>query len=106
MYDLINLDEDSLLTILTGMQEYDLSTQSTDLTKKIRILNTFLGRTVERHIPQLNDSRIGWSIQQELGLYPTKEAKEKQKIYKKARKKILPDSVEDALTRLEEGQLR
>ncbi len=105
MYDLINLDEDSLLTILTGMQEYDLSTQSTDLTKKIRILNTFLGRTVERHIPQLNDSRIGWSIQQELGLYPTKEAKEKQKIYKKARKKILPDSVEDALTRLEEGQL-
>jgi len=103
MYDLIDLDDDSLLTILTGMQEYDLNTQSTDLTKKIRILNTFLGRTVERHIPQLDKSNIGWTMQQELGLYSTKEAKEIQKTYKKYRKKVLPSSIERSLRRLEEG---
>lgn len=105
MFDLVNLDDDSLLTVLTGMQEYDENTQSTDLTKKIRILNTFLGRTVERHIPQLNKSNLGWTFQQEMGVYGTKEAKKIQKTYKKYRKKVLPSPVESALSKLEEGLL-
>jgi len=105
MMDVINLDEDSLLTIITGMQEYDLNSQSTDLTKKLRLLNGFAGRLIERHIPQINEGRIGWAIQQELGLYPTKEAKEIQKTYKKARKRVLPSGIEKSLQLLEEGQL-
>ena len=105
MLDVINLDEDSLLTIVTGMQEYDLNSQSTDLTKKLRLLNGFAGRLLERHIPQLNEGRIGWAVQQELGLYPTKEAKDIQKTYKKARKRVLPAGVERSLRMLEEGEL-
>tara|TARA_R100001082_G_scaffold42170_1_gene22450 strand:- start:1248 stop:4007 length:2760 start_codon:yes stop_codon:yes gene_type:complete len=105
MLDVVNLDEDSLLTIITGMQEYDLNTQSTDLSKTIRILNGFAGRLIERHIPQINEGRIGWAIQQELGLYPTKEAKEIQKTYKKVRKKVLPQGIERSLRMLEEGEL-
>ena len=105
MMDVINLDEDSLLTIVTGMQEYDLNQQSTDLSKKIRLLNGFAGRVIERHIPQINEGRIGWALQQELGLYPTKEAKEKQKTYKKVRKRILPSNIEKSLKLLEEGKL-
>jgi hypothetical protein len=105
MMDVINLDEDSLLTIITGMQEYDLNSQSTDLTKKIRLLNGFAGRLIERHIPQINEGKIGWAIQQELGLYPTKEARQIQKTYKKARKKVLPSGIENSLKLLEEGQL-
>ena len=105
MMDVVNLDEDSLLTIITGMQEYDLNSQSTDLTKKLRLLNGFAGRLIERHIPQINEGRIGWAIQQELGLYPTKEAKEIQKTYKKARKRVLPSGIEKSLQLLEEGQL-
>ena len=105
MMDVVNLDEDSLLTIITGMQEYDLNSQSTDLTKKLRLLNGFAGRLIERHIPQINEGRIGWAIQQELGLYPTKEAKEIQKTYKKARKKVLPQGIERSLRMLEEGEL-
>jgi hypothetical protein len=105
MFDVVNLDEDSLLAIITGMQEYDLNSQSTDLTKKLRILNGFVGRLVERHIPQISQGRIGWAVQQELGLYPTKEAREIQKTYKKARKKVLPSGVESSLKMLEEGRL-
>lgn len=105
MMDVVNLDEDSLLTIITGMQEYDLNQQSTDTSKKIRLLNGFAGRLIERHIPQINEGRIGWAVQQELGLYPTKEAKEKQKTYKKARKRILPSNIEKSLRMLEEGKL-
>jgi hypothetical protein len=105
MMDVINLDEDSLLTIVTGMQEYDLNQQSTDLSKKIRLLNGFAGRVIERHIPQINEGRIGWAVQQELGLYPTKEAKEIQKTYKKTRKRVLPSNIEKSLRMLEEGKL-
>ena len=105
MMDVINLDEDSLLTIITGMQEYDLNSQSTDLTKKLRLLNGFAGRLIERHIPQINEGRIGWAVQQELGLYPSKEAKQIQKTYKKARKKVLPSEIERSLRMLEEGEL-
>lgn len=105
MLDVVNLDEDSLLTIITGMQEYDLNSQSTDLTKKLRLLNGFAGRLVERHIPQINEGKIGWAIQQELGLYPTKEARKIQTTYKKARKKVLPVGIEKSLTMLEEGKL-
>ena len=105
MLDVINLDEDSLLSIITGMQEYDLNSQSTDLSKKLRLLNGFAGRMVERHIPQISQGKIGWAVQQELGLYPTKEAGKIQKTYKKARKKILPSGVESSLRMLEEGRL-
>jgi len=105
MLDVVNLDEDSLLAIITGMQEYDLNSQSTDFSKKIRLLNGFAGRVIERHIPQINEGRIGWAVQQELGLYPSKEAKQIQKTYKKARKKVLPSEIERSLRLLEEGKL-
>jgi len=105
MFDVINLDDDSLISIIVGMQEYDLNTQSTDLSKKIRLLNGFAGRLVERHIPQISEGRIGWAVQQELGLYPTKEAKKIQKTYRKVRKKVLPNEIDKGLRMLEEGQL-
>jgi len=104
MLDLIDLDDDSILSIITGMDEYDPSSQSTDLTRKLRILNTFLGRAVERHIPQMREGRIGWAVQQEFGLYPTKEARETQKEADKMRAKILPADIEKALRQLEKRQ--
>ena len=104
MLDLIDLDEDSLMTLITGMEKYDPSVQSTELSKRLRIINTFLGRATERHIPQLTKGRIGWAVQQEFGLYPTKEARQKQKKYKKARKELLPSDIESALAALESGK--
>ena len=101
MLDLIDLDDDSILSIITGMDEYDPSSQSTDLTRKLRILNTFLGRAVERHIPQMREGRVGWALQQEFGLYPTKEARETKKEADKMRAKILPPEIEKALRQLE-----
>ena len=101
MMDLIDLDDDSILSIITGMDEYDPSSQSTDLTRKLRILNTFLGRAVERHIPQMREGRVGWALQQEFGLYPTKEARETKKEADKMRAKILPPEIEKALRQLE-----
>ena len=104
MLDLIDLDEDSLMTLITGMEKYDPSVQSTELSKRLRIINTFLGRAAERHIPQLTKGRVGWAVQQEFGLYPTKEARKKQKKYKKARKELLPKDIESALSALESGK--
>lgn len=93
MLDLIDLDEESILTLITGLEQYDPSNQSSVVSKKIRILNTFAGRFTERHIPQLQKGRIGWAIQQELGLYPTAEARKTQKAVKDA----LPPELEQAL---------
>ena len=104
MMDLIDLDDDSILSVFTGMEKYDPSTQSTDITKKLRLLNGFLGRTTERHIPQLMKGRIGWALQQELGLYPTKEARKVQKEALKLRKQLLPADIEKALLALEQRQ--
>ena len=103
--EFVNLDDDSALTLMLGMQEYDLNTHSTDLSKKLRLMNSFLGRAIERHYPQIAKGNLGWAVQQELGLYPTKEAKEIQKTAKKIRKRVLPTAVERSLRKLEEGKL-
>jgi len=101
MLDLINLDDDSILTLISGMEKYDTNNQSTDLSKKLRILNSFAGRLVERHIPQLMEGRIGWAVQQELGLYPTAESKKKQRKAKKLAKASMPPEIAQALRQLE-----
>jgi hypothetical protein len=101
MLDLINLDDDSILTLISGMEKYDSNNQSTDLSKKLRILNSFAGRLVERHIPQIMEGRIGWAVQQELGLYPTAEAKKKQRKAKKLAKASMPPEIAQALRQLE-----
>ncbi len=98
--DLIELDEDGLLTLITGLENYDPSRQSTEISKKIRILNTFLGRMTERHIPQILEGRIGWAAQSELGLYPTAEARKKQREAKKALASVLTPEMEEALAML------
>ena len=100
MMDLIDLDDDSVLTLIAGLEKYDPYKSSSDTTKKIRLLNTFLGRALERHIPQLQKGRIGWAVQQELGLYPTAEARKAQRRVKKLRKQIVPADIEKALSRL------
>ena len=104
MLDLVDLDEQSLLTLITGLEQYDPYAQSSDVTKKIRILNTFAGRAWERHIPQLQKGRVGWAIQQELGLYPTAEARKTKKRATKLRKQILPPEIERALRQLEQSR--
>ena len=55
---------------------------------------------LKRHIPQLQKGRIGWALQQELGLYPTAEARKTQKVAKKAVKEALPPELEKALKAL------
>jgi hypothetical protein len=104
MMDFVNLDEDGLLAKISGMEKYDPNTQSTKTSQSLRILNTAVGRTYERHIPQLKKGRLGWAVQQEFGLYPTAEARKRQKALKKATEKILPKDLELALQALERRQ--
>ena len=96
MLDLVDLDEPSILTLITGLENYDPST-STEVGAKLRILNTFLGRAYERHIPQLKKGRVGWAIQQEFGLYPTAKARKK----KKSNARAVPMELERALRLME-----
>ena len=100
MMDFIDLDDDSLLTIISGLEDYDPYMADSDVTRKIRLANTFLGRAYERHIPQLRKGRIGWSLQQELGLYPTAEARKAKKKADKLRKQLVPSDIEQALKAL------
>ena len=99
MLDLVDLDDDNILTLIGGLEKYDHE----DSAKKIRILNTFAGRVVSQHIPLLKEGKIGWALQSEAGVYPTAEAKKRQKELDKIRKQILPEDVEKALQALEQG---
>ena len=103
MLDLIDLDDDSLFTLIGGLEQYDPSNQSTEASKKIRILNTFLGRFFERHLPQIQKGRLGWAAQQELGLYPTAESKKVQKKAKAATEAVLTPELQRALESLAKG---
>jgi hypothetical protein len=78
----INLDEDSILALLAGYK--DMSNISTDKAtyEKIRLLNTALARFAFREVPQIIEGRIGWAMQQELGLYKTKKARDIQEVAK------------------------
>ena len=86
------------------MEKYDPNTRSTKTSQGLRILNTAVGRAYEQHIPQLLSGRIGWPLQAEFGLYPTAEARKRQRIVKEAREKILPKDLELALQALERRQ--
>jgi len=104
MMDFINIDDDGLLAKISGMEKYDPNTRSTKTSQGLRILNTAVGRAYEQHIPQLLSGRIGWPLQAEFGLYPTAEARKKQKAQQAAREKILPKELELALQALERRQ--
>ena len=109
LLDLVDLDDDSLLTIISGLESNDPST-STEAGRKIRILNTFAARAYERHYPSLASGRPGFAIQQEFAMYPTAEARKRARSMKKKKKgrggkRTLPLNVEMALRSLsKEGQ--
>ena len=100
MMDFIDLDDDSILTIISGLEDYDPYMADSDVTRKIRLANPFHGRAYEIHNPQLRKGRIGWSLQQELGLYPTAEARKAKKKADKLRKQLVPSDIEQALKAL------
>ena len=103
MMDLIDLDEDSLLTLFSGIERRDPDITSDDTSKKLRILNTFLGRFVERHLPLIakGGMSIGVAAQQELGIYPTAAARKRQKKLQRIRAAAIPSEIELALQQLE-----
>jgi len=111
MTDLVSLDEDSILTLISGLEANDPST-STEVGRKIKILNTFLGRAYERHYPSIRGGQIGFALQQEFGFYPTAKARKAKREERQASKRTglhgggaLPTAVEMALSRMEqEGQ--
>jgi hypothetical protein len=82
MLDLVDLDEDSLLTIISGLESSDPTT-STEVGRKLKILNTFAARAYERHYPALVSGRPGFALQQEFSLYPTAEARKRNRKMKR-----------------------
>ena len=87
MTELINMDEDSMLTLLDGYDDAYANELSSQYKKDklyaiSKLLNTGLNRIAYRHLPQLAKGNIGWVAQSELGLYPTAEAKDKQNMVK------------------------
>ena len=71
--DVLNADFEGMTDMLIGIDRYTNDTNLSDSGRKIKILNTFAQRAVDRHIPMLMKGHIGMAGQQELGLYPRKE---------------------------------
>ena len=109
MMDLIDLDDDGLLTLISGLEANDPST-STEVSRKLKILNTFAGRAYDRHYPAMRSGQIGFAVQQEFGFYPTPEARKRHRKAKKEKKsrgskRTLPLNIEMSLRALsKEGQ--
>tara|TARA_R100001594_G_scaffold19101_1_gene37233 strand:- start:346 stop:3159 length:2814 start_codon:yes stop_codon:yes gene_type:complete len=101
--DLINLDNEGIETLFYGLQRRDTNKASTEMTRKLRFLNIFSSRFIERHYPLIAGGGFGWAVAaaQELGVYPTSEAMKAQKKLLKARKDLLPEELEKALSALE-----
>ena len=81
MFDLINMDDDSMITYLAGLKDSNEDYNDDTLTRAIQMLNPAVNRAIFRHIPQIQQGNVGWVLQSELGLYPTKEAKQQQKAF-------------------------
>ena len=109
MTDLVSLDDDSILTIISGLEANDPST-STEVGRKLKILNTFLGRAYDRHYPSIRGGQVGFALQQEFGFYPTSESRKRNRKAKKEKKirgskRTLPMNIEMSLRALsKEGQ--
>jgi len=98
LMDIVNMDEDGLLALLTGYD--DMSKISTDRAtyEKVRLLNTAAARIIFRDLPQAMKGNPGWAlVQSELGLYPTATARKKQE----AVKEKLPPEIMKALKAIE-----
>ena len=79
MFDVINMDDDSMLTYLAGLKDSNEKYDDDGLYRAIQMLNPAVSRAIYRHLPQIQRGNLGWAATSELGLYPTKEAKEQQK---------------------------
>tara|TARA_R100001082_G_scaffold39682_1_gene20887 strand:+ start:9863 stop:12856 length:2994 start_codon:yes stop_codon:yes gene_type:complete len=80
-FEVINLDEDGMLGMFSSFQDSSNRTGDEDAFKKLRILNTSLARAFDRTLPALSRGQLGWALQSELGLYPSKEARKLQEDY-------------------------
>ena len=74
-----DMDEDSKLGLITGFTDYANATGDEKAYEIARILNTSLSRQYYQNFPLLAGGKIGNLVQFEMGLYPTKAAKEKKK---------------------------
>ncbi len=83
MYNMINIDEESYLSYYAGLQDHHDLTGDPSLYNKLRLLNAFGSRMAFRHLPQLAQGNIGWVVQSELGMHPSKEALDRKKLLRK-----------------------
>ena len=101
MYEVINMDEESLLALLSGYEDMSAMTDDQRLYQTMRLLHPAVTRISTRTLPQLKRGNIGWAAQSELGLYPGKEAKERQEFIEETLHDLSPEMM-DALSKLEE----
>ena len=81
LFEFWNLNDDSMLGLLSGYEDTAHRTSDRATYEKVRLLNTALARGLFRTLPALSRGQIGWAAQSEVGMYPTKEAREMQKLY-------------------------
>ena len=103
---LINLDEESTLSLIAGYDGKHAQEQSSQFEKDrafylSRILNTGINRFAYRHLPQLTKglqgdaAALGWVVQSELGLYPKSQKKKAKQVSYESTSPALLDLVNE-----------
>ena len=89
--ELWKMDDDSFASLALGYKDYGDATADQKFYSMLRLLNTQIGRSAYSTYPMLLNGNLGMALQTELGLYPTKKAKEYRKKAKAGIETLSPE---------------
>ena len=98
MTEWLDMDEDSVLGMISGYQDYAKVSGDRKAYEIVRLLNTQIGRSVYHTLPLAFDGKPGTAAQFELGLYPNQ--KKKAGIVRETIENYQPDRMKAALDAL------
>ena len=91
-----NMDEDSLMALITGYEDYARVSGDRKAYEILHILNGQLGRLMYRTGPMVVNGEGAKAVQFELGLYPDKETKEFREGLAQSSRTYLPNDLQQA----------
>ena len=96
---LYELDENGLMDKIIGFKDYAKHSGDDKLHELIRVLSTSAGRGIGQTWPMVTSNHLGSALQMEVGLYPTKDAKNTRKYINDSVGVLSPD-LENSLNSL------
>ena len=99
--ELWDLEDNEWAQLAMGYNDYGDQTNDVKFKKLANIANIQAGRTLYTTWDLASDGYLGRALTHELGIFPTKRAKEMQEKAGSITKKILPDALNEALKKFD-----